>query len=32
MRFAARHVVADDTSCGMLDLEAPFLVVVVEQQ
>jgi hypothetical protein len=32
MRFAARCVVVEDAPCGMVDIEAPFPVVVAEQQ
>jgi hypothetical protein len=32
MRFAAKRVVVDDAPHGMVDIEAPFPVAVVEQQ
>jgi beta-phosphoglucomutase-like phosphatase (HAD superfamily) len=32
MHFAARCVVVEDAPCGMVDIEAPFPVVVAEQQ
>jgi hypothetical protein len=32
MRFAARRAVVDDAPHGMVDIEAPFLVSVAEQQ